>query len=120
MKSDPQMKEAAIGMLKKIGGIPMDKVTGVSLSLVLGKPKRPKEEHHAEDKEDDSPQDGLESGIAELLENWTERDEETDAGKYYHDLKRLAGSHGIEVDGKEGEEEEEEQTHNSHDEGEDY
>lgn len=101
----------------------MDKVTGVSLSLVLGKPKRPKEEHPAEDKEDDSPQDGLESGIAELLESWTERDEETDAGKYYHDLKRLADSQGIESGDKEeesGDKEDEEQTHNSHDEGEDY
>jgi hypothetical protein len=115
MKADPEMKEAAKNMLQKLESIPMDKVTGVSLSLMLGKPK-----HH---KDDGGEEGALEKGIAELLESWTERDEETDAGKYYHDLKRLADSQGIESGDKEeesGDKEDEDETHNSHDEGEDY
>jgi len=97
----------------------MDKVTGVSLGLMLGKPKHPEKKHGDEEKEEHAPESGLESGVAELLESWTERDEETDAGKYYHDLKRLADSHGIEISDKE--EKEEEEDHNpGPDEEEDY
>ncbi len=92
----------------------MDKLTGVSLSLMLGKPKHLKKEHHDEKHEEHKPESGLEEGVAKLLEDWTERDEETDAGKYYHDLKRLADSHGIKVDGDDEDSEEKDNPHNSH------
>ena len=114
MKTDPQMKKAAMNMLKKLDSIPMDKVTGVSLSLMMGKEK------HKEGHKEEEP--ALAEGVAELLEKWPERDEETEAGKYYHDLKRLADSQGGESGDKEEEEEEEEEEENSghSDEGEDY
>ena len=88
----------------------MDKVTGVSLGLMLGKPKHKKKEHEGEEHEPDS---GLEDGIVELLESWTERDKDTLAGEYYHDLKRLADSHGIKVDGDDEDSEKKDNPHNS-------
>jgi hypothetical protein len=100
-------------MLKKLDSVPMDKVTGVSLSLMLGKPKHAKKEHHDEEHEEHAPESGLEEGITELLENWTERDKDTLAGEYYHDLKRLADSHGIKVDGDDEDSEEKDNPHNS-------
>ena len=122
MKADPQMKQAALKMLGKLDTIPMDKVTGVSLSLMLGKPKHAKKEHDGEGEEEHEPESGLEEGIVKLLEDWTERDEDTDAGRYYHDLKRLADSHGIKEDTDEEDSEEEDDSHNSHNshEGEGY
>ena len=108
-----------MNMLKKLDSIPMDKVTGVSLSLMMGKEK------HKEGHKEEEP--ALAEGVAELLEKWTERDEETEAGKYYHDLKRLADSQGGESGDKEEEEEEkekekekEEENSGHSDEGEDY
>ena len=85
-----------MNILKKLDSIPMDKVTGVSLSLMMGK------EQHKEGHKEEEP--ALAEGVAELLEKWTERDEETEAGKYYHDLKRLADSQGGESGDKEEEE----------------
>ena len=119
MKSNPQMKQAALKMLKKLEAVPMDKVTGVSLSLMLGKPKHSEEKHGYEDGDEHKPEGGLEEGVADLLKSWTERDEETTAGQYYHDLKRLADSHDISVDDDEEEEHNSHNSHNSHD-GEDY
>lgn len=43
---------------------------------------------YAEEAGDEGPSD-LQSDLQSLLDAWTERDPETDAGKYYQDLKTL-------------------------------
>tara|TARA_R110001583_G_scaffold180956_2_gene338157 strand:+ start:3935 stop:4330 length:396 start_codon:yes stop_codon:yes gene_type:complete len=48
---------------------------------------------YSDDVMDDRSGSDMQSDLMSLLEGWTERDESTPAGQYYHDLKKVVDSH---------------------------
>ena len=59
--------------------------------------------------ESDSSNGELLSSLQSLLDGWSERDEDTDAGSYYNDLKRVVDEHSGNSNSDDAEEELEEE-----------
>ena len=59
--------------------------------------------------ESDSSNGELLSSLQSLLDGWSERDEDTDAGSYYNDLKRVVDEHSGNSNSDDDEEELEEE-----------
>tara|TARA_R100001594_G_scaffold11979_1_gene26841 strand:+ start:6675 stop:7016 length:342 start_codon:yes stop_codon:yes gene_type:complete len=64
-----------------------------AFSEYVNKQERPNKDAFNPYEEDDMDSGSVESDVAMLLENWTERDPETTAGSYYQDLKELYEKH---------------------------